>query len=51
MAHAAPAIFLVSPHYAYLVATRVHGVRTNPVIEPVDRFQYVAGWSVNPSGV
>jgi peptide/nickel transport system substrate-binding protein len=51
MANAAPAIFLVSPHYAYLVATRVHGVRTNPVIEPVDRFQYVAGWSVNPSGV
>jgi peptide/nickel transport system substrate-binding protein len=51
MAGAVPAIFLVSPHYAYLVATRVRGVRTNPVIEPVDRFQYVAGWSVNPSGV
>ena len=51
MADAAPAIFLVSPHYVYLVSKRVHGVRTNPVIEAVDRFQYVTGWSVNPSGV
>ena len=51
MADAAPAIFLVSPHYVYLVSTRVHGVRTNPVIEAVDRFQYVSAWSVNPSGV
>ena len=51
MAAAAPAIFLVSPHYAYLVSSRVRGVRTNPVIEPVDRFEYAAGWFVNSSGV
>jgi peptide/nickel transport system substrate-binding protein len=50
MATAAPAIFLVSPYYAYLVARRVHGVHTNPAIEPVDRFQYVTSWFVNPSG-
>lgn len=50
MAEAAPAIFLFEPHYTYLVSRRVHGVTTNPVIEPVDRFQYVAGWYVNTHG-
>lgn len=44
MADAAPAIFLFEPHYTYVVSRRVRGVRTNPVIEPIDRFQYVADW-------
>jgi ABC-type transport system substrate-binding protein len=50
IADAAPAIFLVSPDYAYLVARRVHGVRTNPTIEPVDRLEFVASWYVSPQG-
>ena len=50
IADAAPAIFLVSPDYAYLVGRRVHGVRTNPTIEPVDRLEYVASWYVSPQG-
>jgi hypothetical protein len=29
----------------------VHGVRTNPAIEPVDRLQYVTDWYVNASGI
>jgi peptide/nickel transport system substrate-binding protein len=44
MADAAPAIFLFEPHYTYVVSRRVRGVRTNPTIEPIDRFQYVADW-------
>ena len=47
MSDAAPGIFLYEPHYAYIVSKRVHGVRTNPVVEPVDRFQYVADWWVD----
>ena len=44
MADAAPAIFLFEPHYTYVVSRRVRGVHTNPVIEPIDRFQYVTDW-------
>jgi peptide/nickel transport system substrate-binding protein len=44
MADAAPAIFLFEPHYTYVISRRVRGVRTNPVIEPIDRFQYVTDW-------
>ena len=47
MSDAAPAVFLYEPHYAYIVSRRVHGVRTNPVVEPVDRFQYVTEWWVD----
>lgn len=47
MSDAAPAIFLYEPHYAYVVGTRVHGVRINPVVEPTDRFQYVTDWWVD----
>jgi peptide/nickel transport system substrate-binding protein len=47
MSDGAPAIFLYEPHYAYVVAARVHGVRTNPAVEPTDRFQYVADWWVD----
>ena len=47
MSDAAPAVFLYEPHYAYIVSKRVHGVRTNPVVEPVDRFQYVTEWWVD----
>ncbi len=50
MADAAPAIFLYSPHYDYAISQRVHAVRMNNVIEPVDRFQYVTQWYVNTSG-
>lgn len=47
MSDAAPGIFLYEPHYAYIVSKRVHGVRTNPVVEPVDRFEYVTEWWVD----
>jgi peptide/nickel transport system substrate-binding protein len=50
MGDAAPAIFLYEPHYAYVVSRRVQGVRLNSVIEPVDRFQYVADWYVTTKG-
>ncbi len=46
IADAAPAIFLYTPHYNYAISQRVHGVRLNSVIEPVDRFQYVTQWYV-----
>lgn len=46
MSDAAPAIFLFEPHYTYVVSKRVGGLRTNPVIEPVDRFEYVTNWYV-----
>lgn len=47
MSDAAPAIFLYEPHYEYVVASRVRGVHTDPVIEPSDRFRYVADWWVD----
>jgi peptide/nickel transport system substrate-binding protein len=50
MADAAPAIFLFEPHYAYVVSRRVRGVHTNPVIEPIDRFQYVTDWYATTQG-
>jgi peptide/nickel transport system substrate-binding protein len=51
IADAAPAIFLFEPQYTYIVSRRVRGVHTNPVIEPTDRFQYVADWySMNEGG-
>jgi peptide/nickel transport system substrate-binding protein len=50
IADAAPAIFLFQPHYAYVYGHRVHGVRSNPVIEPSDRFQYVSEWWVSKTG-
>jgi peptide/nickel transport system substrate-binding protein len=50
MADAAPAIFLYSPHYDYAISSRVHSVRMNTVIDPVDRFQYVTQWYVNTTG-
>ncbi|MBO0684682.1 MAG: hypothetical protein J2P45_16125, partial [Candidatus Dormibacteraeota bacterium] len=51
MAEAAPAIFIASPAYAYVVSRRLHGVHTNPTIEPVDRLEYVTDWYVSPSGI
>lgn len=50
MGEAAPALFLFEPHYAYITAKRLRGVRTNPVIAPVDRFQYAAEWYVRSKG-
>jgi peptide/nickel transport system substrate-binding protein len=50
MADAAPAIFLFEPHYTYIVSKRVRGLHTNPVIDPVDRFEYVADWYVATLG-
>ena len=43
---ATPALFLYSPHYQYAVNRRVGGVHANPVIDAVDRFQYVTDWFV-----
>jgi peptide/nickel transport system substrate-binding protein len=50
MSDAAPAIFLFEPHYTYVVSRRVRGVHTNPVIEPVDRFEYVTDWYAATQG-
>ncbi len=47
MSDAAPAVFLYEPHYAYVLSARVHGVRTNPVVEPTDRLQFAADWWVD----
>ncbi|MDQ6918810.1 MAG: peptide ABC transporter substrate-binding protein [Candidatus Dormibacteraeota bacterium] len=41
---AAPAFFLYEPHYWYAVNRRIGGVHANPVIDAVDRFQYVTDW-------
>src|SRR5262249_49584241 len=46
MSEAAPAIFLFEPYYTYVVSKRLKDLHTNPVIEPGDRFQYVADWYV-----
>ena len=51
MQDAAPAVFLFEPHYAYVVSNRVRGLRTNAVIEPVDRFRYVPEWYVSTRGL
>ena len=48
---AAPGVFLFEPHYAYVLSNRVHGVRTNSVVEPVDRFQHAAEWYVASKGL
>jgi len=50
MADAAPAVFLFEPQYTYIVSRRVRGVHTNPVIEPTDRFEYVADWYATNEG-
>ena len=47
IAKAAPAIFLYSPHYDYVVSHRLHGVHVDNAIEPEERFQYVTQWYVN----
>jgi peptide/nickel transport system substrate-binding protein len=47
MSDGAPGIFLFTPHYDYIVSKRVKGLRINPVIDPVDRFEHVANWYVN----
>ncbi len=46
IAQAAPAVFLYSPDYGYVLSARVKGVRLNRVLEPVDRFQSVTDWYV-----
>jgi peptide/nickel transport system substrate-binding protein len=43
---AAPALFLYEPHYEYAVNHRIGGVHANPVIDAVDRFQYITDWYV-----
>ena len=47
MSNGAPAVFLFTPHYDYVVARRVSGVQINPVVDPVDRLQHVAAWYVD----
>ena len=44
LVEATPALFLYSPHYQYAHSSRLGGFRTNPVVDPGDRFQYAAGW-------
>jgi peptide/nickel transport system substrate-binding protein len=50
MADMAPAIFLYAGRYEYAISQRVHGVHTNKVVQPSDRFQYVTDWYVNTTG-
>jgi peptide/nickel transport system substrate-binding protein len=50
MSDAAPAIFLFEPHYTYVVSRHVRGLHTNPVIQPVDRFEYITDWYVTTRG-
>jgi hypothetical protein len=50
MADMAPAIFLYAGRYEYAISQRVHGVHTNKVVQPSDRFQYVSDWYVNTTG-
>jgi peptide/nickel transport system substrate-binding protein len=47
---AAPALFLYEPHYQYAVNRRIGGFHVNPVIDAVDRFQYVTDWYVTSGG-
>jgi peptide/nickel transport system substrate-binding protein len=44
---AAPAAFLFSPTYDYVLSKRIRGVQINPVIDPSDRLEYVSSWYVN----
>lgn len=47
MVQAAPAAFLFSPTYDYVLNKRIRGVQINPVIDPSDRLEYVSRWYVN----
>ena len=44
LAGAAPALFLYEPHYEYAVNRRIGGAHFNPVVDAIDRFQYVTDW-------
>lgn len=41
-----PAIYLYSPRYAIAINRRIHGVRLDSAIEPMERFAYVNEWYV-----
>lgn len=41
-----PAIYLYSPRYALAINRRIHGVRLDSAIEPMERFAYVNEWYV-----
>ena len=46
LADAAAGVFVYQPDYLYAVARRVRGFKTNAVIEPVQRLEYVSNWYV-----
>ncbi|HEY0492704.1 MAG TPA: peptide ABC transporter substrate-binding protein, partial [Candidatus Dormibacteraeota bacterium] len=41
-----PAIYLYSPRYALAINHRIHGVRLDSAIEPMERYAYVNNWYV-----
>jgi peptide/nickel transport system substrate-binding protein len=41
-----PAIYLYSPRYALAINRRIHGVRLDKAIEPMERYAYVNDWYV-----
>jgi peptide/nickel transport system substrate-binding protein len=41
-----PAVYLYSPRYVLTVSRRIHGVRIDSAIEPMDRFAYVNDWYI-----
>jgi len=46
LADEAPAVFLFSPQFTYVINRRVQGVALNPALQSFDRFQYVERWYV-----
>ena len=41
-----PAVFLYSPRYVMAISNRIHGVKLDSAIEPVERYAYVSDWYV-----
>ncbi len=42
----APAVFLYSPNYTYIVSRDVRGIIAGPIAEPTDRYSTIAKWHV-----
>ncbi len=39
-----PAVVLYYPRYLFVVSSKVHGVKPDPIVDPSDRFQQIASW-------
>ena len=40
----APAVVLYYPRYVFVVSSKVHGVKPDPIVDPSDRFQQISSW-------